>query len=104
MRGFTLIEVMVALVLLSFAAIGLANCLVVAQRAQVESGRWMRALSLAEEGVERARANGCGAADVVEAYSRTCTTSGSGLERIEVAVSWSLPVRREVRLATMVRR
>ncbi len=104
MRGFTLIEIMVALALLSFAAMGLANCLVTAQRAQVESGRWMRAFSLAEESIERARVSGCGAADVVDAYSRTCTASGSGLERIEVAVSWSLPVRREVRLATMVRR
>jgi prepilin-type N-terminal cleavage/methylation domain-containing protein len=48
MKGFTLIEVLVALLLFAVGAAALAETLVVAQRLRVSSGRWLRAVELAE--------------------------------------------------------
>jgi prepilin-type N-terminal cleavage/methylation domain-containing protein len=101
MRGFTLVEILVALVLLSVAAVGLGECLLVAQRAQIESGRWMRAVALAEEGLERARHSGCPGAELVDGYARTCVADGDAtLTRLEVVVRWR---GQAIHLATWVR-
>lgn len=103
MRGFTLVEVMVALVLLSLSAVALAHCLLLAQRLQIESGRWMRAAALAQEGLERARTLGCEADDVAGLFLRRCaSTTSDGLRGIEVTVTWAAPEQREFRLATVV--
>jgi prepilin-type N-terminal cleavage/methylation domain-containing protein len=101
MRGFTLIEAMVALVLLSFTALALGQCLLTAQRAQQDSGRWMRAVALTEEALERARARAASGADVIERYQRRWSSAdaGGGLRRIEAAVAWD---GHEVRLASLV--
>jgi prepilin-type N-terminal cleavage/methylation domain-containing protein len=104
MRGFTLIEAMMALLLLSFAAAALGESFLAAQRAQVEGGRWMRAAALAEEALERARLHGGSGADTVGSFSRSWTTSpGDGVRRLEVVVAWQAPSPRHLRLVTLVR-
>lgn len=102
MRGFTLVEVLVALLLLSIGALALADSLLAARRLQVESGRWMQAAALAEQGIERARAGACGD-DVEGSFTRTCSSAAHGrLRRIEVHVRWSRPAARELSLTTLV--
>jgi prepilin-type N-terminal cleavage/methylation domain-containing protein len=101
MRGFTLIEAMVALVLLSLTALALGQCFLEAQRAQQESGRWMRAVALTEEALERARARPGSGSDLIERYARRWSSAdeGGGLRRIEAVVAWD---GHEVRLASLV--
>jgi len=101
MRAFTLVEVLVALALLSVAALGLGHSLLLAQRAQQESGRWMRAAALADEALERGRRGECPAAETIGEYGRSCLASGdAGLRRVEVVVRWRA---HSLRLATWVR-
>jgi len=101
MRGFTLIEAMVALVLLSFTAVALTECLLTAQRLQRESGRWMRAAALAEEALERARAGTASGSDEVGSFRRHWTTAAAGarLRRIDADVRWDEHL---LRLSTLV--
>ena len=102
MRGFTLMEAMIALLLMSFTGVALGQCLLAAQRAQRESGAWMRAIALSEEALERARARDASGADLVEGYQRSWSSvaAGDGLRRIEAAVTWS---GHEYRLASLVK-
>lgn len=90
MRGFTLIEAMVALLLVSVTALALTHCLLAAQRAQLQSGRWMHAVSLAEQAIEQARASRSGGGDALGGYARhwTCADAGPGLRRLEAEVTW----------------
>jgi Tfp pilus assembly protein PilV len=100
--GFTLLEAMVALLLLSLTALALSECLLASQRMQQESGRWMRAVALAEQAVEQARAGAANGDDVVGLFARRWSSSlaGVGLWRVEVVVAWQ---GREYRLTTLVR-
>src|SRR5262245_6794549 len=90
MRGFTMIEAMVALVLLSFSALALSEGLLASHRMQKESGRWMRAVTLAEEAIERARARAGSGVDVIGPYERRWSSSAAGpaLRRLEAEVRW----------------
>lgn len=101
-RGFTLIEAMVALVLLSFVAVALGQCLLAAQKAQRQSGRWLRAVELADEALERLRARDGTGGDEVEGYARqwSSTDLGLGLRRIEASVRWD---RDEYRLWSLAK-
>jgi prepilin-type N-terminal cleavage/methylation domain-containing protein len=101
MRGFTLIEAMVALLLLSCAALALSQCLVLAHNAQKASRTWMRAVALAEEGLERARPGAGSGRDTSGIFRRrwSSSTAGAHLRRIEVVVEWNT---QEFRLATLV--
>lgn len=104
MRGFTLVELLVALVLFSLASLALGRTLLETQRAQSESGRWMRAASLADEALERARLVGGDGGDQVGAFRRRWSSSDeAGLRRIEVTVEWGEPAARQIRLSTWVR-
>ena len=107
-RGFTLIEVVVALLIFSMIAVALTETLLGAQRAQVASGRWLRAVALAEQAIEAARMNGSAGEDSVGPFHRTwsvaTTNEELGLARIDVVVQWNLPSPQEFRLATLVKR
>jgi type II secretory pathway pseudopilin PulG len=90
MRGFTLVEAVVALFLVSVTALALTQCLLTAQRAQRESGRWMRAVALAEQAIEQARAAGSDGGDALGGYERRWISAdaGPGLRRVEAEVTW----------------
>ena len=102
MRGFTLIEALVALLLLSFTALALGQCLLAAHRAQRLSGAWMQAVALAEEALERSRLDAGSGSDRRGIYLRRWSSSNAAarLRRIEVVVEWG---HEEFRLASLVR-
>lgn len=92
-RGFTLIEVVVAVLLFAIGAAALAETLVVAQRVRASSARWVEALALAEERLERLRA-GDRSEEGPARGGFTCSwrsdpwEDAAQLERVEVAVEW----------------
>ena len=92
-RGFTLVELLVAVAIFTVLAAGLAQTLVHAQQIRASSARWMRATQLAEERLERLRAGDRGedAAPIGE-FTRTWraqpATDAPGLERLDVEVAW----------------
>lgn len=90
MRGFTLVEAVVALLLVTVTALALTQCLLTAQRAQRESGRWMRAVALAEQAIEQARAGVADGGDTISGCERrwTSAAAGPGLRRLEADVTW----------------
>lgn len=89
--GFTLVEVVVALLLFAIGAAALAQTLVMAQRLHAGTARWLQAVTLAEERLELLHA---GARDA-DSGSRGGLTrrwraepAAPGLERLEVTVTW----------------
>ncbi len=108
-RAFTLVEVMMALVLLSSMALAVTATLVAAHRARVVSQHWMHATELAAEGIEQLRAgHALGPVRNGEQFERTGSTMAwnghPGLYRIEVAVTWNDGEPRRVQLVTLDRR
>jgi prepilin-type N-terminal cleavage/methylation domain-containing protein len=90
-RGFTLVEVVVALLLFAIGAAALAQTLVVAQQQRASTGRWLHAVTLAEERLEllRAGARDDDAAPLGEFTRRWSSVAvAPGLERVEVTVHW----------------
>jgi prepilin-type N-terminal cleavage/methylation domain-containing protein len=106
--GFTLVEVLIAMVLLSTCALGLARGLVGAQRAQETSDRWMTAVLLAGEGIEQLRAGQTvAAAPPASGFQRSGTVAPGapvGLDRLEVTVTWVDPAPRRFQIVTLARR
>jgi len=104
--GFTLVEVMVALVLLAIVALGVTTTLISTQRALRENARWMQATQLAAQALERYR-TGPGV-DPAPAPGFLCTLRSApweghpGVQRVEVSVSWDDGVH-SVHLITLVR-
>jgi prepilin-type N-terminal cleavage/methylation domain-containing protein len=93
MKGFTLIEVLVALLLFAVGAAALAETLVVAQRLRVSSGRWLRAVELAEERLELVRAgdrsdDGAPLGEFTRSWQASAVAGTTRLERVEVVVTW----------------
>lgn len=108
-RGFTLVEVIIAVFLLSVIALGLTNTLIGAQRARVVSERWMQATQLAAEGIEQLRAGQALEPTRIAGYfdraSRVVAWNDHpGLSRLEVTVSWNDGAPRSFQLTTLVRR
>ena len=107
--GFTLLEVMVALVLLAEAALALATTLVSTHRALKLSREWMRAVQLASEGMEQLRAGQVpDAGPTADGFTRVAALAPWGghatLQRVEVTVSWDDGGRHEFQLSTLARR
>ena len=107
-KGFSLVEVMVATVLLSAIALAVSQTLVGALRARAQSERWMQATQLATEGIEQLRAGHSLrtlAADV--GFERTGSTmpwvGHPGVQRLEVTVSWNDGEPHTFQLTTLVR-
>jgi prepilin-type N-terminal cleavage/methylation domain-containing protein len=93
-QGFTLVEVMVAVLLLSMIALALTQTLVSAQRAHGVSEEWMQATQLAAEGIEQFRAgNALTPLAAAGCFERSGTIAlwddHPGLYRLEVTVSWN---------------
>jgi prepilin-type N-terminal cleavage/methylation domain-containing protein len=104
--GLTLVEVLIALVLLSVISLALGSTLVAAQRAQRVSEHWMQALQLAAGGVEELRAGrGLGRCPSQFRCSGQLTPVGAamGLQRVEVTVEWDDDTAHSYQLSTLVR-
>lgn len=107
--GFSLVEVMVAVVLLSIMALGLSSTLVAAHRARADSERWMQATQLAAQGMEQLRAGHVlSAVEIPGAFTRSSSitpwSNHPGLYRLEVTVTWMDYPSRSFRLLTLARR
>jgi len=92
MHGFTVIELMVALLIFAAVAAGLAQTLIQAQQMRASSARWLRATQLAEERLERLRA-GDRSDDTAPLGEFTRSwraepADAAGLERLDVQVAW----------------
>ena len=108
-RAFTLVEIMIALVLLSSIALGVTTTLVAAQRARAVSEQWMQATELAVEGIEQLRAgHSLGPIRVGGRFERAGSivawNGHSGVYRIDVTVAWNDGEPRHLRLVTLARR
>ncbi len=106
--GFTLIEVVVACCLFAIGAAALAQTLMVAQRVRASSARWLHALALAEDQLERLRAGDRSAGDVpIGIYTRGWSTAAfapdPALEQLEVYVLWEDRGPQRLTLTTLQR-
>lgn len=91
--GESIVEVLIALVVFSVVATGLAQTLVVGLQARRTSGYWMEATQLAVERVEQIRSGDTGVArEVLGRFERSVRSRESvgslPLERIDVTVEW----------------
>ena len=107
--GFSLVEAMVATLLLSWVALALTETLVSALQARARSERWMHATELATEGIEQMRAGhplSALAGGTGFERSSTVTTWGghADLQRIEVTVAWNDGEQHTFHLTTLVHR
>jgi len=106
--GFSLVETMVATLLLSAIALAVTQTLVGALRARARSERWMQATQLATEGMEQLRAgHALGAVAFSTGFERsgsvTPWTGHPGLQHVEVTVSWNDGEPHSFQLTTLVR-
>lgn len=90
-RGFSLLEALLALLLLSFALLAFAAALSISQRDLTLARRRSIARELAVNGVERLRPGACGG-----------TASGSMLHPGDYHEHWGIEMRLEGRLAAIV--
>jgi type II secretory pathway pseudopilin PulG len=105
----TLVEMLVAVSLLSMIALALTTTIVACQRARAVSERWMRAVSLAVEGVEQLRAGHSLTAlpGELARFSRAGIVQAAEfptLLRAQVSVSWNDGQSHTLHLSTLVYR
>jgi prepilin-type N-terminal cleavage/methylation domain-containing protein len=108
-RGFTLIEVLVAVLLLSTMALTLSRTLIASQRARATSERWTQAAQLAAEGVEQLRTGqALGPVRIPGDFGRrAAVTAWNGHDRLVqlvVTVSWNDGSAHDFQLSTLARR
>jgi prepilin-type N-terminal cleavage/methylation domain-containing protein len=108
-NGFTLVEVLIALLLLSATALALTQTLLGTQHTRAVGEKWMHATQLAVEGIERFRAgHALGAVPPNGGFERsgdvTPWDGHPGLYRLEVTVSWNDGEPRRLQLITLARR
>lgn len=106
--GFSLVEVMVATLLLSTIALALTQTLVNALQVRARSERWMQAMQLATEGMEQLRAgHALRSLPAGFGFTRSGTTavwSGHpGVQRLDVTVSWNDSEPHTFKLTTLAR-
>jgi prepilin-type N-terminal cleavage/methylation domain-containing protein len=93
--GFTLVELMVALLLITIGILPIAAVQSGSTRDVVTTGQHTRALSIAQERMEVARAAGFTAAQTdsgqsgVYTWRTNVTTVATGLRRVDVTVTWT---------------
>lgn len=107
-RGFSLIELLVAVAIFGVLAAALAHSVIAAQQARASTARWMRATQLAEERWERLRAGDRSEDGPVGEFRRAWSAAASdidpSLERCDVSVSWEDRGPRRFVLSGLVRR
>jgi prepilin-type N-terminal cleavage/methylation domain-containing protein len=106
--GFSLVEVMVATLLLSAIALAVTQTLVNALQVRARSERWMQATQLAAEGIEQLRAGhslrSLPAGSGFERSGITATWGGcAGVQRLDVTISWNDGEPRTFQLTTLAR-
>jgi len=93
-EGFTLVEILMVLVILSVGVLPIALIQHRARREVTQSDIYTRAITVAQAQMERIKSQGFGnitnetGADGVINWTSTVTNVGFGLDRIEVAVTW----------------
>lgn len=93
--GFSLVELMVALVILTIGLLPLAFVQTRAQQDVFDSGRYTEALAIAQLQMEETKSLGFGVADTdtgtVDNYTwiRDVQNVGLGLDQISVSVTWN---------------
>jgi type IV pilus assembly protein PilV len=107
-QGFSLIEVLVAMVLFSVAFLGFANLQVGTIKANGTAARRTFAATFAQQTVERVRNGGaCQSTSSVQGsitYSATCTPAAgpNNTQNVTVTVTWSDPTTQTVTLQTRI--
>ena len=113
-NGFTLIEVLVALVILAIALLSLAGLMVSTTRNNSAGGHLTEAATLAQDTLERLRVSPLGYIPVT--YSNSTTLNSgitymwswvvsqpvSTLDTITITVNWTDPIRLQSHTITMV--
>jgi prepilin-type N-terminal cleavage/methylation domain-containing protein len=105
--GFTLVELMTALGLLSAVALGLTTTLISTQKALTASEKWMQAAQLAAEALEQLRAGqipGPGRSGFERTTAVGPWPGHPGLRRLEVRVAWNDGTSHTYQLVTLARR
>jgi len=108
-RGFSLIEVLVAMVLFSVAFLGFANLQVGTIRANGTAARRTFAATFAQQAVEKIR-NGGACTTIPPAiqgsitYSAACTmvAGPNNTQNVTITVTWSDPATQTVTLQTRI--
>jgi type IV pilus assembly protein PilV len=107
--GFTLIEIMVALVIIAIGVIALSGVQTRSSNDVYATGRSTRALALAQQHIEMLRAGGYVAAvsdsgqDGVFTWTAHVDSAAVDLKSIDVAVTWPEQLQsRTVRLTTLL--
>ena len=106
--GFSLVETMVATLLLSAIALAVTHTLVGALQVRARNERWMQATQLATEGIEQLRAGHTlrplvARAGFERSGSVTPWNGHSGLRHVEVTVSWNDGAPHTLQLTTLAR-
>ena len=108
-RGYSLMECMVAVVIIGVIATAVAQTIVVTQHGRQLSENWMRATELAAQRIEVVRARD-GADDeptsgIFRRETALAPVAGHpGLSRLDVTVRWADPAAHSLTLSTMVLR
>jgi prepilin-type N-terminal cleavage/methylation domain-containing protein len=107
--GFTVIELLVALVIFALVATAAAQTLSTAHRARGDAANLMRATQLAAERLERIRAGDRGDDEeplgiFERSWQSRIADPALGLERVDVRVAWHAARRQELTLSMLMRR
>lgn len=107
-RGFTLLEVLVAMTILSFASLAMAKLQVGTIQSNAYAKRRTIALNFAQDKVEKVRSGqACSAGTLIYGtltFSLACTSvSGpNNTQSVTIVVSWSDPTAQSVQIQTLI--
>jgi len=111
-RGFTLVEIMIAIFILSFALLVMAQMQIMAIRGNAFANKTTTAVTLAQDKIEELKglsySSVVGGSDSSGVHTRTWTvqndTPATDLKTVTVNVSWQDTSAHQVSLDTIIRR